>query len=94
MSPQGMFIIYSNKTHIPLPLKPGELTFREMSGVALNDVYRFPEADRSIQIIQDFLVSNNGETVIELLTRSKYLLSVSGEKWTDRQKTRAPQIRN
>lgn len=31
----------------------------------------------------------NGETVIELLTRSKYLLSVSGEKWTDRQKTRA-----
>ncbi|UKI45522.1 MAG: hypothetical protein L6V92_08025 [Phocaeicola vulgatus] len=28
----------------------------------------------------------NGETVIELLTRSKYLLSVSGEKWTDRQK--------
>ena len=30
-----------------------------------------------------------GETVIELLTRSKYLLSVSGEKWTDRQKTRA-----
>ena len=31
----------------------------------------------------------NGETVIELLTRSKYLLSVSGEKWTDRLKTRA-----
>ena len=31
----------------------------------------------------------NGETVMELLTRSKYLLSVSGEKWTDRQKTRA-----
>lgn len=30
-----------------------------------------------------------GETVIELLTRSKYLLSVSGEKWTDRQKARA-----
>ena len=29
------------------------------------------------------------ETVIELLTRSKYLLSVSGEKWTGRQKTRA-----
>ena len=29
----------------------------------------------------------NGETVIELLTRSKYLLSVSGGKWTDRQKT-------
>lgn len=27
--------------------------------------------------------------VIELLTRSKYLLSVNGEKWTDRQKTRA-----
>lgn len=26
---------------------------------------------------------------IELLTRSKYLLSVNGEKWTDRQKTRA-----
>lgn len=32
---------------------------------------------------------DNGETIIELLTRSKYLLSVSGEKWTDRQKTRA-----
>ena len=32
---------------------------------------------------------SNGETAIELLTRSKYLLSVSGEKWTDRQKTRA-----
>lgn len=31
----------------------------------------------------------NGETVIELLTRSKYLLSVSGKKWTDRQKIRA-----
>ena len=29
------------------------------------------------------------KSVIELLTRSKYLLSVSGEKWTDRQKTRA-----
>lgn len=32
---------------------------------------------------------SNGETVIELLTRSKYLLSVSGDKWTDRQKERA-----
>lgn len=36
-----------------------------------------------------FQVPDYGETVIELLTRSKYLLSVSGEKWTDRQKTRA-----
>lgn len=32
---------------------------------------------------------SNGETVIELLTRSKYLLSMSGDKWTDRQKARA-----
>uniref|UniRef100_A0AB33JPL9 Transposase IS204/IS1001/IS1096/IS1165 DDE domain-containing protein n=5 Tax=unclassified Prevotella TaxID=2638335 RepID=A0AB33JPL9_9BACT len=32
---------------------------------------------------------SNGESVIELLTRSKFLLSVSGEKWTDRQKIRA-----
>ncbi len=32
---------------------------------------------------------SNGETVIELLTRSKYLLSVSGDKWSDRQKARA-----
>lgn len=37
----------------------------------------------------DETMLDNGETVIELLTRSKYLLSVSGEKWTDRQKTRA-----
>ncbi|UKI46414.1 MAG: transposase [Phocaeicola vulgatus] len=34
----------------------------------------------------------NGETVIELLTRSKYLLSVSGEKWTDRQKNTCKKI--
>ncbi|UKI46076.1 MAG: hypothetical protein L6V92_11875 [Phocaeicola vulgatus] len=34
----------------------------------------------------------NGETVIELLTRSKYLLSVSGEKWTDRQKSTCKKI--
>lgn len=31
----------------------------------------------------------NGDTLIELLTRSKYLLAVSGEEWTDRQKARA-----
>lgn len=34
-------------------------------------------------------ILSNGETVMELLTRSKYLLSVSGEKWTGRQKARA-----
>ena len=32
---------------------------------------------------------SNGDTLIELLTRSKYLLSFSGDNWTDRQKRRA-----
>ena len=31
----------------------------------------------------------NGDTEVELLTRSKYLLSMSGDKWTERQKARA-----
>ena len=32
---------------------------------------------------------SNGDTLIELLTRSKYLLSISGDDWTDKQKIRA-----
>lgn len=31
----------------------------------------------------------NGDTLLELLTRSRYLLMVSSNKWTDSQKTRA-----
>lgn len=32
---------------------------------------------------------DNGDTEVELLTRSKYLVSRSGEKWSERQKNRA-----
>lgn len=34
----------------------------------------------------------NGDTLVELLTRSKYLLSQPGDKWTVRQKERATEL--
>ena len=34
-------------------------------------------------------VLENGDTVVELLTRSKYLLSQPGNRWTEKQKARA-----
>lgn len=44
---------------------------------------------QTLEILNRTLTVENGDSHVELLTRSKYLLSQSGEKWTIKQRQRA-----